>query len=118
MRNYDKYLGQAKQTGIKVHMKSSLAIAGFFFVMFGYYGYTFYTGSWLVTKNVENTRTGEPYNAGDIMACFFGVMFGIFSLGMATPNIKAITEGRVSGKLAYDLIERKPKIPLDDPEAE
>jgi ATP-binding cassette subfamily B (MDR/TAP) protein 1 len=34
---------------------------------------------------------------------------------MATPNIKAITEGKVAGKVAYDIIDRTPKILLDDP---
>ena len=98
-------------------MKSALAMASFFLSMFGYYGYAFYTGSILVTHQVENTRTGKVYDAGDIMSCFFGVVFGVFSLGMATPNIKAITEGRVAGKMAYELIERKPKILIDDPSA-
>jgi hypothetical protein len=41
-------------------------------------------------------------------------VFGVFSLGMATPNIKAITEGKVAGKIAYDVIDRKPRILLDD----
>jgi ATP-binding cassette subfamily B (MDR/TAP) protein 1 len=54
------------------------------------------------------------YTSGDILACFFGVVFGVFSLGMATPNIKAITEGRVAGKVAYDIIERVPKIKMDN----
>ena len=30
-------------------MKSAAAIAGFFFTLFGYYGYAFFTGSYLVT---------------------------------------------------------------------
>ncbi len=34
---------------------------------------------------------------------------------MATPNIKAVTEGRVAGKVAYDVIDRTPRILLDDP---
>jgi hypothetical protein len=37
---------------------------------------------------------------------------------MAAPNIKAVTEGRIAGKAAYDLIERTPKILLDDPNAQ
>ncbi len=41
-------------------------------------------------------------------------MYGAFSLGLAAPNFKAITEGRVAGKMAYDIIERVPSIPLDD----
>lgn len=36
---------------------------------------------------------------------------------MATPNIKAVSEGKVAGKMAYDIIDRKPAILLDDPKA-
>ena len=36
---------------------------------------------------------------------------------MAAPNIKAITEGRIAGKQAYTIIERTPRILLDDPKA-
>ena len=115
MFNYDKYLGRAKVTGIKTHCRSGFAMAFFFFNMFAYYAYAFYTGSWLITKEVNNTRTGEPYNSGDILSCFFGVIFGVFALGQAAPNIKAVTEGKVAGKMAYELIERVPKILLDDP---
>lgn len=74
------------------------------FSIFGYYAYAFYVGSILVEKQVINSNTGEIYNSGDIMSCFFGVVFGIFSLGMASPNMKAVVEGRVAGKLAYDTI--------------
>jgi len=48
--NYDKYLGRAKATGVRTHMKTAFAIAGFFFAMFGYYAYAFYTGSFLITN--------------------------------------------------------------------
>jgi ATP-binding cassette, subfamily B (MDR/TAP), member 1 len=115
MKNYDKYLNRARVTGIKTHFKSALTIGGFFFAMFSYYAYAFYTGSYLVTEHVINSRTHEIYNGGDIIACFFGIVFGVFSLGAATPNIKAITEGTVAGKMAYDIIDRKPKILLDEP---
>ena len=49
------------------------------------------------------------------MACFLGIVYGVFSLGIAAPNFKAIAEGRVAGKLAFDVIERQPLIILDDP---
>ena len=49
------------------------------------------------------------------MACFLGLVYGIFSLGLATPNFKALSEGRIAGKMAYDVIDRKPLIDLDDP---
>ena len=34
---------------------------------------------------------------------------------MAAPNIKAVTEGKIAGKIAYELIDRKPLILLDGP---
>jgi hypothetical protein len=37
-------------------------------------------------------------------------MFGMFSIGMAAPNMKAITEGKVAGKQAFDIIDRVPSI--------
>ena len=52
------------------------------------------------------------------MACFLGLVYGIFSLGLATPNFKALSEGRIAGKMAYDVIDRKPEIDLDDPNSE
>lgn len=116
--NYDKYLGRARATGIRTHIKTASAIACFFFVMFGYYAYAFYTGSYLITKQIKNSQSGEPYTSGDILSCFFGIVFGVFALGMATPNIKAITEGKVAGKIAYDVIDRKPRIELDQENAD
>lgn len=41
----------------------------------------------------------------------------MFSVGMATPNLKAVAEGRVAGKMAFDVIDREPAIKQDDPNA-
>jgi len=115
VKNYSRYLNKARTTGIKTHFKTALTVGGFFLSMFGYYAYAFYTGTILITNPKENTNTGEYYNGGNIMTCFFGVVFGVFSLGMAFPNLKAVTEGRVAGKMAYDIIDRVPTIKLDEP---
>ncbi len=48
------------------------------------------------------------------MACFLGIVYGAFSLGLAAPNFKAITEGKVAGKMAYDIIDRVPDINSND----
>lgn len=117
VRNYERHLNRAKETGIRTHLKSAIALGAFFFVMFGYYGYGFYTGSWLITEKVKNKNSGELYNIGDILSCFFGIVFGVMSLGMASPQLKSITEGKVAGKMAYDVIERVPEINNDDEQA-
>jgi thioredoxin reductase len=100
------FLGRAKSTGIKTHIKSAFSLGFFFFAMFGYYAYAFYTGSYLITKQVTNTNFDDVYSAGDILSCFFGIIFGVMSLGLAAPNIKAVTEGRIAGKSAYEIIDR------------
>jgi ATP-binding cassette subfamily B (MDR/TAP) protein 1 len=85
-------------------------MALFFASIFGTYAYSFYMGSVWIYHDLWNHTFGRHYSAGDILGCFFGVVFGMLSVGMATPNIKAVTEGRVAGKLAFDIIDRKPAI--------
>jgi len=109
-RNYYKYLHRARTAGIKTHCRGSMSMAMFFASIFGTYAYSFYIGSVFIYRGVNNTTYNRIYSAGDILACFFGVIFGMMSLGLAGPNIKAVTEGRVAGKLAFDIIDRKPTI--------
>jgi hypothetical protein len=76
--------------------------------IFGTYAYAFYLGSVWIYHDIYNNSMSRSYTAGDILSCFFGVVFGMFSMGMAAPNIKAVSEGRVAGKMAFDIIDRKP----------
>jgi hypothetical protein len=52
----------------------------------------------------------SKYTGGDVMACFFGVVFGVFSLSFTIPNFKSITDGKCAGYFAFKVIERKSKI--------
>lgn len=110
MINYEKYLAKARKVGIKTHFMGGLAVGGFFLALYGFYSYSFFIGSFMVTQEIKNDNSGKIYSSGDIMACFLGLVYGVFSLGLAAPNFKALTEGRVAGKMAFDVIERKPKI--------
>jgi len=59
---------------------------------------------------------GRPYTAGDIISIFFGVIFGMFAIAGATPQISAIVEGKIAAKMALDVINRKPTINQDNKE--
>ena len=115
VRNYTKYLNRARTAGIKTHFKSSLSMAMFFASIFGTYAYAFYMGSVWIYNDFHNQTFNRVYSSGDILSCFFGIIFGMMSVGLAAPNLKAVTEGRVAGKLAFDIIERKPTIDQDTP---
>lgn len=93
IKNYEKYLGRAREVGLKTVVKTAFVLGFFFFCMFGYYAYAFYVGTLLIENGKYNDNSHAEYTSGDILSCFFGVVFGVFALGMATPNIKAITEG-------------------------
>jgi len=110
MENYTSYLGKARQAGISSHWRTALVIAFFAFTIFGSFAFSYYIGSVWIVKGYVNDFSGEPYTSGDLMVCFFGVIFGVASLGQGAPNIKAVSEGRVAGKMAFDIIDRVPAI--------
>jgi hypothetical protein len=95
---------------VKTHCKGAFAMALFFASIFGTYAYSFYLGSVWIYNDIWNNTYSRTYSAGDILSCFFGVIFGMFSVGLAAPNMKAVTEGKVAGKLAFEIIDRKPNI--------
>lgn len=114
VRNYTKYLERARVAGVKTHCQGAFAMSLFFASIFGTYAYSFYLGSVWIYYDIWNNTYSRTYSAGDILCCFFGVIFGMFSVGMATPNMKAVAEGRVAGKLAFDIIDRRPNIDQDN----
>lgn len=114
-RIYESFLDRVKQAGAKVHMSGGFAFGFLWFVIFGGYSYALYVGSWFIQERIFNYTYDQPYRAGDIMTCFFGVIFGMFNLGMIGPSMKAVSEGKVAGKLAFDVIDKKPSIPINNP---
>jgi len=44
------------------------------------------------------------------MGIMFMILVGIFQLAAIGPHIKAITEGKIGGKLAYDVIDHVPNV--------
>jgi len=116
-QNYEKYLNRARKVGVKTHFWGGLATGFFFFSLYGYFTWALFSGSYMITWKEMNDNTGKLYSSGDILACFLGIVYGVFSLGLAAPNVQSLTEGRVAGKMAFDIIDRHPAIPLNDPAA-
>ena len=82
---------------------------GFFmFSIFGSYAYAMTIGSLWVDNEFPNQSMGRPYSPGDIMAVFFGVLFGMFAIAGIGENVKIVAEGRAAGKMAFDVIDREP----------
>ena len=58
----------------------------------------------------------RTYAPGDIISVFFGLLLSFFGLAGIAPNFKFLAEGKASGKLAFDVIEREPSIDADNEE--
>ena len=84
---------------------------GFFFAsIYISYAYTFSLGAIWVDDAIWNHAADRSYTAGDVMACFFGVLIGLLALGGTGPGFTAKAAAQGAGKSALDIINRVPKI--------
>ena len=111
--NYTAFLEQARVIGRSASIATGIALGFFIFCIYGAYAYAFYMGGLYVDKGIVNSTAGRVYTAGDTISVFFGVLFGMFALAGASPQFTAIIEGKAAGRLAFDVINRKPKINQD-----
>lgn len=49
VENYVKYLNRARQQGVKTHIFGALSVGVFYFALYGYYAYSFFSGSFMIT---------------------------------------------------------------------
>lgn len=111
--NYQKYLEVSRKVGIKSAFKQAIFSTAFTCCFYWYYTYMFAMAAVFIKHQIHNPLYDRPYHPGDIMACFFGMIFGVMSLAQLAPQIAEIGRGKSSGKLAFDIIERQPKIDQD-----
>jgi ABC-type multidrug transport system fused ATPase/permease subunit len=63
--------------------------------------------------HMDKTLLGDAStctSTGTVLAAFFCLITGAFSLGQLAPAIQALAKARVSAKRIYDIIDRKPTI--------
>jgi len=82
-------------------------------LIFSFYGYSFFWGGYLRYNDVKNGEV--EYTGGVVLSIMFSVVFGAFNLGGATPHIASVTEGKIAGRLAFNVIDHKPEIHQNDP---
>lgn len=64
-----------------------------------------------IYNEIENPVYDRVYSGGDVLACFFGVIFGMFSLGMLEPNLEAVAGAKAATSLAFKILDRPSEIP-------
>ena len=99
--------------GKKQALKKALGNTFVLVLFFAFYAYTFFVGTLLKYYKVE-MREGVVYSGGAIISIMFCVLFGGFGLGGAGPHFLAMNEGRIAGRMAFEVINHKPKIDCND----
>jgi hypothetical protein len=93
IKMYTKYLLKAKNAAIKYNISSYMIISFLIFIIYCILAYAFYIGSIWLQYDFYNSNFGRLYTIGDIIAAFYGVLFGLKSMERATNNIKYVREG-------------------------
>lgn len=118
IENFNKLLQKSRVEGTINNVKAAFGFGFFSLIIFGCYTYGLGLGGVFCHERIsKDGDSGVYYAAGDVIATFFGVIFGIFSLGMAAPNMKSVNEGRQALANVLKVIRRVPPIQLNDPNA-
>lgn len=117
MNNYSRFLVNVTKASLKGGVATGVSMGFFFFCIYLCYAYCFSIGSVWIDKPYWNTAENRNYLAGDTLAVFFGVLFGLFALGGAGQALIAVSEAKAAGKIAFEIIDRQPLIKQDDPSA-
>ena len=113
IKNYSKYLTRSKEMGRRQQVLLAISIGIFIGSIFLSYSYAFWLGGIWIEKRYWNHILDRAYMGGDILAVFWGILFGFFALAQISPHAKNVSEERVAGKFTYDVIERIPVINQD-----
>lgn len=87
---------------------TGLGLGLFWIAIFLMYSFGIYIGGVFLDEEFSTTGFyGDNYDSATVLAVFFTVIFGLFSLGMAGPNIGAIIQARAAGAFIFQVIERE-----------
>jgi len=101
--NFCKYLDRTKDVQKAANFSQSIGHGVLLATILGFYAYAFYWGGYLKWNGLENRD--EEYTGGSIIQVMFCVILGAILLGGAANHLKAITEAKVAGKVAFDTVE-------------
>jgi hypothetical protein len=68
---------EARDMGLKATLKMAFALGLLGFSIFATYAYSFFMGSVFIDKKIKNNTFNRVFTAGDVVCCFFGVVFGL-----------------------------------------
>ena len=114
MKNFAFELKKANKITLKYGLFVGLAIGFIFFVIFSNYGLAYWFGSITIEKQWYNDVTQSTYDVGNVLTVFFCIFMGSMFLAQIAPPLKAFASAKQSGFAVFQVIDRVPKILIDD----
>lgn len=108
--NYIKYLEESKKKQFKFTIIGGLGGGMLFLILQLLYAAAFWFGGYLRIEKVTEGPENKIYTGGMVIAIMFSVIFGAFNVGGSIPHIKSLTEGRIAGQLAWNVMDAVPKV--------
>ena len=68
-----------------------------------------FVGSFFIEKKIYNDNSSTIYS----VSSFLSLTIGVYFFSVVFPHIKSINEGKIAGKMVYDIINREPKIKIN-----
>lgn len=115
LRNFVVELRKGVKVVNKFGLLAGMAMGFLFFCFQSDHGLGFWFGSWLIEHERENAVAGRPYNLGDVMTIFISITMGSMILSQIPPPVKSFVQAKDSGANIFYVIDRKPRIPINDP---
>lgn len=112
---FAKAADAARLISTKYSVISGFSFGLFFCIIHVSYSINLWLGAVLIDRQVTNTNMGREYQVSDICWIFFAIINGAFAIGHTSPAAKAIMTGAEAAHRIYEVIERVPKIPINDP---
>ena len=106
--NYKKYIDNMKKVGLKTKFNSAIGLSLMTGIIFTFYGFAFYFGGYLLQVGAESGK--GKYTGGVIFTVMLNVLMGTIMIGNGAAHLKSVVDGRVGGKLAFNIIDHRADI--------
>jgi hypothetical protein len=81
------FLDKSYVKGLKSALSSSIGFGFFVFSFNALMAFGFLMGMIFIYNGLNNPVYDRVFTGGDVIACFYGILVGVFYLGMIPPNL-------------------------------
>lgn len=117
IERYSKANNYAKTVLIKFGLIQGVCFGSLFFMIYFQYGFGLWIGGKMIADKRENPNSSNPLETGEVITTFFAVLTAFMAASTVNVPLDLIIKGRTAAYGMYKIIESKPKIKENDPEA-